>query len=427
MKACAVAMLWILSGMAAQAEEFVFDASEFEKKPYEFGGYLEQKFETLSLRGDSSAYRIAYPGEAPRDWLNRTTTTLELSGKTSWWGFTADARAQASYAADTLLERVSYGALMDGGLRWSAGPALTVDLGKRVQRWGKGYAWNPVGFVERPKDPVDPTASREGFVMAGVEWNRSFAGPVSALGLTGLVVPTNDNLNNDFGKQQNPNPAAKLYLLAWDTDVDLMWRGEGARPQSFGADFSRNLSPALEVHGEWAHTLDATRTTVSESGVSSSKQLDYNAYLIGLRYLTLGEITLIGEYYHNGGGYTADELDDYYAFMDRATVQGASASLSSKARTVAQSGYAKANPGQDYLYLKASKAEPFGWLYGSVALTTMANIGDGSWQIQPEVSYTGFSNLELRSRAILLGGPENAEFTTKTSNWRLEAYARWFF
>lgn len=427
MKVFAAAVLCALAGTAVQAEDFVFDASEFEKKPYEFGGYLEQKFETLNLRGDSAAYRIAYPGEAPREWLNRSTTTLELSGRASWQGFTLDARGQASYAADTLIERISYGELMEGGLRWSAGPELSFDIGKRVQRWGKGYAWNPVGFVERPKDPADPTASREGFVMAGAEWTRSLSGPLGAIGLTALVVPTNDNLNNDFGKKQDLNPAARLYLLAYDTDIDLMWRGEGARPQSFGADFSRNLTPALEVHGEWARTLDALRSTVSASGLTQSRQLDYNAWLVGLRYLTLSEITLIGEYYHNGGGYTPDELDDYYAFIDRATASGASAALSSKARSVAQSGYGKANPGQDYVYLKASKAEPFGWLYGSVALTTMLNVGDGSWQIQPEVSYTGFSNLELRSRAIFFGGPEDAEFTTKTSSWRLEAYARYFF
>ncbi|MDP5239297.1 hypothetical protein Q9Q94_07135 [Uliginosibacterium sp. 31-16] len=422
------AILLALAAMTANAEEeFKFDASEFDKKPYEFNGYLEQKFETLKLRGDSSAYRLAFPGEPAQDWLQRSTSTLELSGKANYQSLAADVRAQASYQGDDLVHTTNYGQVMEGGLRWSVGPELSFDIGKRVQRWGKGYAWSPVGLVERPKDPSDPTASREGFVMASGEWTRSFSGPVSSINFTGMVVPTNDNLNNDFGREEDLNPAAKLYLLAFDTDIDLMWRGKGAKPEAFGIDFSRNLTPALEVHGEWARTLDAPRNTVSASGLTSSGQINFNSWLLGLRYLTKSEVTWVAEYYRNGAGYSANQLDDYYAFLDRALAPGASPALSSKARTVAQSGYGKANPGTDYLYLKASVSEPFDWVYGAASVTAMTNLKDGSWQLQPEVSYTGFANWELRSRVIFFGGQPNAEFPTKSSSMRVEAYARYFF
>ena len=33
---------------------------------------------------------------------------------------------------------------------------LKFDVGKKTMKWGKGYAWNPVAFVDRPKDPDDP-------------------------------------------------------------------------------------------------------------------------------------------------------------------------------------------------------------------------------------------------------------------------------
>lgn len=428
MKTAIVATLLTLAAMAANAEEeFKFDATEFDKKHYEFGGYLEQKFETLKLRSDSAAYRLAYPGAAAQDWLLRSTSTLELSGKANYKSLTADVRGQASYQGDDLVNTTNYGQVMEGGLRWSAGPGLTFDAGKRVQRWGKGYAWSPVGFVERPKDPSDPTASREGFVMASGEWTRSLSGPLSSINFTGMLVPTNDNLNTDFGRKQDLNPAAKLYLLAYDSDIDLMWRGKGARPEAFGLDFSRNLTPALEVHGEWARTLEAPRNTVSATGVSSSTLVNFNSYLLGLRYIDLHEITWIAEYYRNGAGYSTDQLDDYYAFLERATFPGASATLSNKARAVAQSGYGKANPGTDYLYLKASVSEPFNWVYGAASVTTMANLKDGSWQLQPELSYTGFSNWELRGRLVILGGPASAEFTSKASSQRMEVYARYFF
>lgn len=118
--------------------------------------------------------------------------------------------------------------------------------------------------------------------MASTEWTRSFGGPVSTVGISGFVVPTDENLNKDFGTEKYLNPAAKLYLLAWDTDIDFLWRGKGAKPQSVGVDFSRNFGSALEVHGEWARFLDAPRNTVSDIGVTQTGKTNYNSWLLGL-------------------------------------------------------------------------------------------------------------------------------------------------
>lgn len=414
--------------LAVSAQEFSFDAAEFEKKTFEFSGSLEQKEEWLKLRSGSPAFQLAYPGEAARSALLRSTTTLELGGKANLGDFVLDAGVQGSHAGDALVSNTRDLAVMEGGLRWSARPGLSFDVGKRVQRWGKGYAWSPVAMVERPKDANDPAASREGFVMASGEWIKSMSdGPISALGITALVVPTDGSMNVDFGKTQDLNPALKLYLLAWDTDIDLMWRGQGARPESYGLDFSRNLSTALEVHGEWARTLDAPRNTVTAAGVTRSERVDMDSYLLGLRYLTQGEVTWIAEYYRNGAGYKAQELGAYYQFLETALEPGAPATLASKARTVAQSGYARPNPGRDYLYVKASVSEPFGWVYGAASFTTMVNLNDRSYQLTPEISYTGFSNWELRARLVLLSGQAHTEFNEKTSSRRLEMYTRYYF
>jgi len=415
----------------ARAEEFKFDAAEFEKKPVELFGYFEQKEEALKLRSNSPAYQLAYPGQSGQSGLLRSTSTLELGGRLNLDSFVADLRTQSVYSYDDLLRSNDSNKVMEGGLRWSAGPDLTLDLGKRVQRWGKGYAWNPVGFVERPKDPNDPQASREGYTMASGEWTTASlgesGGPISNVTLTGLVLPTNAHMNADYGATANLNPAAKLYLLALDTDIDMMWRAKGARPQSFGFDFSRNLSSALEVHGEWARTLDAPRLSLGANGLTTSESMNFNSYLLGLRYLTQGEVTWIGEYYRNGAGYSADQLDNYYQFLDRALGTIAAPALENKARALAQGGYGKANPGLDYLYVKASVSEPFDWVYGAASLTAMANLNDGSYQITPEISYTGFTNVELRARVIVLGGPPQSEFAEKASSSRLEVYARFFF
>ncbi len=412
---------------AASAPEFSFDAAEFEKKTFEFSGYLEQKEEFLQLREDSSGFKLAYPGAQPRSDLLRSTSTLELAGKLNLGDFVLDARTQGSWAGDALVSTTKDLAVLEGGLRWSASPGLSFDSGKRVQRWGKGYAWSPVAMVERPKDASDPTASREGFVMTSGEWTKTLSGPISAISASGLLVPTDGNMNVDFGQTQDLNPAAKLYLLAWDTDIDLMWRAKGARPESFGMDFSRNLNTALEIHGEWARTLDAPRNTVSATGITSSTRADFDSYLLGLRYLTAGEVTWIAEYYRNGAGYSRQEMQAYHQFLDAALAPGTPTALANKARSVAQSGYGRPNPARDYLYVKASVSEPFNWVYGAASVTGMVNLNDRSYQITPELSYTGFANWDLRGRLILLGGQSHTEFGEKASGARLEGTARYYF
>jgi len=58
--AAGLATILFIASPAASAEEFRFDASEFEKKTFEFSAYLEQKAEGLKLRGESPAFSSPY-------------------------------------------------------------------------------------------------------------------------------------------------------------------------------------------------------------------------------------------------------------------------------------------------------------------------------------------------------------------------------
>jgi hypothetical protein len=423
------AVLLALAAMAAHAEEeFKFDASEFDKKPYEFGGYVELKSETLNLRPTSSAFLQRYYGENGHDWLQRGTATVELTGKYNLGDFTADARGRAQVSHDIESTDKDYDKLMEGGLRWSPAKEFTLDAGKRVQRWGRGYAWSPVGLIERAKDPNDPLASREGYVMIDADWLKSFSsGPVQSLGLTVAAVPQRDRINTDFGRGEHSNPAAKLYLLAWDTDIDLVWLGQGSRPQSFGFDFSRNLGSALEIHGEWARSFDAQRMVIDANGTPVTTLENRNSYLLGMRYLSQNEITWIAEYYRNGAGYSQDQLENYHRFIDTALGGSGTPGQIARAQNLAQSAYSRSNSGRDYLYLRASKNEPLGWLYTSASITAIANANDGSFQISPEFVYSGITNLEIRTKLIWLSEKQYSDFGEKLSRQRLEITGKYSF
>jgi len=411
-----------LAAASASAEEYSFDLSEIAKKTFEFSGYAEAKQEALSLRPDSVLGRINFPGG--REHLDRSTGTLELAAAWNLPEAVINLRTH-SELVDDQTGSSQINRIQEGGVRWALNREFSLDIGKRVQRWGKGYAWNPVGFVERPKDPNDPQTSREGFVMAGAEWVKSLDGPLATVSLTALTLPTQHDLNSDFGAPGHTNPAARLYLLWYDTDIDFLWQGEGSRPARFGVDFSRNLNASLEIHGEWARILDQPRSVADGLGNVTQSTDDADSWLLGLRYLTEKEVTWIAEYYRNGTGYSASQLEDFYRFADAALTAGGAPAA--KATALARSGYGRANPGRDYLYLRVSAKEPFDILYFTPAVTSIVNLGDHSYSLTPEISYTGITNLELRGRLVYTHGGRYTDFGEKPNRRRAEIYARWFF
>jgi hypothetical protein len=413
-----------LLSRAAEPEEYRFDAAEFAKKPFEFGGYAEFKQEALGLRPDSPLFGLSFAGEEPRKNLDRSTGTLELTGRWNAGSLVADFRTHSAYAADQY-GSASLNRIYEAGARWALDDNWSLDAGKRALRWGKGYAWNPVAFLERPKDPNDPQLSREGFVVAGGSWVRSFEGQVAAASLTALVVPASEDVNSSYGNPDHANPAAKLYGLWLDTDIELVWAGKGSRPERFGADFSRNLGTNIEIHGEWARTRDLERPVVLPDGQVAQQRLDATSWLLGLRYMTDDEVTWIVERYRNGAGYTDDEYADFLALIGSGP--GTTPGITQRIESLAQSPYARANPGRDYAYLRVSAKDPFDWLYVTPALTAIVNLQDRSYSLTPEVGYTGFADLELRARVVWLRGGQDTEFGAKPAERRIEAYARWFF
>jgi hypothetical protein len=424
---CACLSLWLPA--AAAQESYSFDVSQFEKKPFEFNGYAELKAEKFTFDRDAALYQLGFFDQPPRDGFDRGTGSLQLEGLYRHGIATAHVLAFGSYAHDyTGNDRDTR--FYEASVSVQPNEHATFDLGKKTLSWGKGYAFNPVGLVQRPKDPNDPELSREGFVIAGANFVRSFEGTLKTVALTPLVVPTTAGLNADFGTSDHLNPAAKLYFLYADTDIDFMWLGAGAKSARYGLDFSRNLGTKLEVHGEWARAAAATRPVVDAAGNIAPVESSATSYLLGLRYLSDNLLTTILEYYDNGAGYSEDEMRTFASVVHNASDQyqttGNAAPLT-KLRTALQPAMAKPNPGRRYLYLRLSQQEPFDILYFTPALTTIANVDDRSYSIAPELLYTGITNLELRFRVFWLRGAQLTDFGEKQNDRRLELRVRYYF
>ena len=420
--------LGIITGAHA-ADDYSFDASAFEKKPFELGGYVQAEGDAFAVRRDSVFGRLLSPEQATRERLNRAAGVLQLVGKLSYERLSFRFLDYSSITADPL-ETDQDSKLYEADLSFRVNEGITLNAGKRVARWGTGYAWNPVGFVERPKDPNDPSLPRQGFVMATGDFVKSGVGPLSTLAFTAVALPANDNLNDTFGHGSHVNVAAKLYALVADTDIDVMGLGKGSRPGRIGFDFSRNIHTNLEIHGEWARIFDFQQPVIDAGGTVSTHTFNATSWLLGVRYLTERDVTVIAEYYRNGTGYDQDELKTFLRSGDAALASappGASTPLVQRAVSLAQGGYGQPNPGRDYLYVRASAKEPGNILYFTPAITAIVNVQDRSFTLTPEVIYTGFTNWELRGRVVLLQGARYTEFGERPYDYRIEFYARYYF
>ena len=424
-----LALLLALIASRAAADEPAFDASAFEKKPFELGGYVELKQEAFGLNPSGATYQLDNFGLPQRQSLDRSTGTLQLEGILRHGIGTFDFRTNSSIQADELSHSHD-NSIFEAAYSIRPDPGLTMEAGKRALKWGKGYAWNPIGFVERPKDPNDPLLAREGYVMADGDWIRSSGGALQTIAFTPVVLPVEKDVNGDFGTHGHLNPAAKLYLLYRDTDLDLAWQGKGSRPARYGFDFSRNLLTNLEIHGEWARILDFSQPVVDEAGRVTTRTGDATSWLLGSRYLSAIDTTYVAEYYHNGTGYSEEELGRFYGLVDEGLAQygqNGNGTLIQRALSLNQGGYGRPNPGTDYLYFRAQQKDALGVVYFTPAITAMVNVRDHSYQVTPELLYTGFNNVELRLRLYSLHGGEGTDFGEKLAHQRVEFYARYYF
>jgi hypothetical protein len=430
-----------------EKEEYKLDLSEIEKKPYHVGGFGEFRPVLSGLDKSAAFYKINFYNRNEGRTLSDYNFRLQLDG--SYEEGIARFFTRLNYdLVNTYQGWSNDTTIYEGYLSLKPSNSVALEVGKKTMKWGKGYAWNPVAFLDRPKDPNDPELALEGFWVASADFIKSYSGPLKTLSFTPVLLPVIYNdINTDFGGKNQVfgtfgnsaspvspgnqiNGAGKLYLLLYDTDIDFIVFTGGSKTTRYGVDFSRNISTNLEIHGEFAHFEDFQQIYIDRSGNIHSSTYDTQSYLLGLRYLTERDTTYIMEYYHNGTGFTKGQEQDFYSFVDQsyntylATGQD---SFLAKAQKLAQSGYGNPNNMRDYFYLRVSQKEPFDILYFTPAFTAIWNLKDYSISLAPELLYTGITNWEFRLKGTIPMGNGYTEFAEKTYNYRIDFRARYFF
>ncbi len=414
-----------------KAEEYKFEASETEKKPYHLGGYLEAMPILFGLDKNASLYKLNYYNRGIGGTTPEYDGTLQLEGSLEKGLVRFYFKSNTAYTKNYAGEKTN-SLLFEGYASFKPSATFIAEIGKKTLNWGKGYAWNPAAFLDRQKNPDDPELAREGVIVASLDYTKSWGGQgLKTFSFTPVLIPVySGGVNDDFGTTGNLNGAAKFYFLLYDTDIDLMFLTGGSKTPRYGLDFSRNVTTNLEVHGEFSLITSNPKTTIDPNGNLFQTTSNAMNALLGLRYLTTRDTTYILEYYRNGQGYSSQEMKDFFSFIDKGYslyTNTGNSSLLNKANNLSQGNYGKQTPEMNYLYLRVSQKEPFDILYFTPAITMLANMDDKSFSLTPELLYTGITNLELRLRSVFIIGSRGTEFGDKPNDYRLEFRIRYYF
>jgi len=145
-------------------------------------------------------------------------------------------------------------------------------LGRRIVRWGTGYAFTPAGFLDPPRDPTNPT-DRLNLYLGRDMVKADFVHGPNAFSLawsTAALAPAGSNLRN--------TTAFRYNVLVHGFDTSLIAGNDRGGDSFGGLTFTRVFGQAWELHGEAAWR-------------------EQGAILLGAKYTTAWGVSFIGEFY----------------------------------------------------------------------------------------------------------------------------------
>ncbi|MEA3429028.1 MAG: hypothetical protein U9Q84_07465 [Thermodesulfobacteriota bacterium] len=431
-QAVVVILFYVLSYLLplnASANEYDFEIPDTKDKPYHIGGNIEAVYTIYSLNKNSALYSQKFYNRKEGSSVDSYDLTLQLEGdfkkdSVKLYVKTNTSMTQNYIGWDDETE------LYEGVVSFEATPSFTVEAGKKVMKWGKGYAWNPAAFTSRPKNPDDPEASLEGYSIISLDYIKSLSGRIKTIAFTPAIIPVYNDLNSSFGETDHLNFAGKLYFLTYDTDIDIMFLAGKSIEDRIGFDFSRNFTTNFELHGEAVFINNFEKKYIDSNGNLHIRQSDVASYLLGIRFLNRHDTTFIAEIYRNGTGFSEEEISGYYNYIQKGyntyETTGAESSLKKSLRYT-KAYYSDKNFMKQYLYLKITQKEPFNILYFTPSLNIIFNAEDKSYSLTPELLYEPISNLELKFKFTLFHGNYHSEFGEKPYDYKAVCFAKYYF
>jgi len=341
------------------AEDFSFDMDELDKmevKSYEYSGYIKAEQKHQVLNESSVMYK-----KKDKSSMDTYIGEAFLNYKYYKDDFTFSTDIVARYENLDKEESDTY-TLNQAVLSYKYDENNKVEIGKKTAKWGKGYYFNPIGFIDRKKNPSEPEASREGYTQVNYKYNKVLNGDLQNISFDVVYLKTSEDFNEDLYSKDSNALAFKTYMLYRDIDIDLAYYYNDEVSNKLGIDFSTNLDVNFEIHAEYAKSSN-----------------DEDSYLAGLKYITNTELTIISEYF-----YQDTEQEKTTPFWDN-----------------------------QYMINSFTQKELFDILYFNMYYKNTLNVDDKSFLNKLGITYSGIKNIDIDFSVSKYDGDDTSEFGGK--------------
>jgi len=418
-----VVILYAHTFTSAFSQEYDFDIPVEEESGIEFNGNLDAKWGMLQTRKPSPFFGLQFYNDSEKsDYLSQYRLDFYLDGSYRHKQVGLYMKTFYQYAREEPLSPSFYE--LYGSLNLS--PRWSMSIGKRRFNWGKGYAFNPVGYVNAEKDPENPDLALAGKTSVYISYNRSFTSSyLQNFSIGAILLPPDADSDQKFESADKIGAAFKLYCLLNNIDIDFMTIFKKDEPRRFGLDFSSNLRENLEIHAEFSYAYDENKYRIVDDLIYHNK-INSNSYIFGLRHINRFNTTLITEYYHNKRGLSKNEFVSYVHYLQN-SIESNIIELINSAKLNMSTYFRSKTLMQDYLYVKLIQPEPFSWLYSSISISTIYNLADKSFLFSPQLSYKPYTNFEVLLWPILFFGGNNTEYGSKQFEKKIEIWMRFYF
>ncbi len=300
----------------------------------------------------------------------------EIVPESKTWKVHLKLRGENDWTRDDSVTQLE---LSEAAFSVSLAPWMDLQVGRTIEKWGTGYAWNPTGVINPRKNPGDPNDRRGAYrgvdnVRADFllkDWNVSI-----------LAVPEIDWEGQDGKHLLSSGWAFRAYRLVKGVDLSLSASGGSGLPNSQGVSFSGVVGNALELHGEMAVFGDSLRVR-PDSGAWVLKSRKHADLLLGGQYTFPHSVNLILEYYHAGNGLSPAEWAEYERMVDtglESLGRGNPVPLLESNR-----GFSPLGMARDYMFGRLY------WLFHhdklEAEMLVLSSVRDGSALLRPGISW----------------------------------------
>ncbi len=420
-------LLFITSTVYSQ--DYDFDVSEFEKKPFEFSGTAEFRPSLIIPEKKSLSWRLKYFDATNSQKILDNYLLLVLPvAKFEKKGILLHASGDARVGYNHPENKWDFGiTLLEGYGKYQFNPRWSILLGKKLNKWGKGYIYNPVSYAGRQKDVNDIDASLEGFYTAGVEYVKSFSSQViKNLSQEIIFIPVFKKLNDDYSTGDRHWLVSRTYLLIYNTDFELFLNVSEDFAYKIGLAAAHNILTNWEIHGEISFLPEKDKMLISESSYPQ-RQTTGNTIqsIVGTRYLSPFNATFYLEYLYNGAGLSEHEMQNWCT-----SAHNALASQNIQAvNSMRKEWFLNLNKQflmNHYIYLKIQYPEPFDFLYFTPSVYLLFNTVDKSFLGGLDMNYKRYDRISFNLKLFGLYGKINSEFGSKMSELKTELKLKLF-